>query len=283
MSEAAVVDEAYAGKDLGEDIFVCTPKMLSDYYQGLAVDPARYDSATHWDRPASPAMMVSQLDVGYAGARLANDFGNLWIRQEWDFHHPIFPGKEYRRTSTILDIYDWRGRSVVKQEVSLFDGSELIVRGIHHQSFLLTQSTGKLALRDPKKKEGVRKFEVPAGDPIGSLDRTIDLEMCGVFFHGNKNYHTDKKASEELGFEEVVIGGRMTMSMIGQMLEEHFGRNFYEGGSLDVKFTNIVWPDDHVTAKGVVTHEENGKAIARVWMEKDDGTVVIAGTASAAT
>jgi len=102
-----------------------------------------------------------------------------------------------------------------------------------------------------------------------------------VFFHGNRSYHTDKEASEELGFEEVVVGGKMTMSLIGEMLEQRFGRGYYEGGTLDVKFTNIVWPDDRVTAKGVITHKQAGRAFITVWMEKDDGTVVIVGSASA--
>jgi len=57
---------------------------------------------------------------------------------------------------------------------------------------------------------------------------------------------------------------------------------FYEGGTLDIKFTNIVWPDERVTAKGVITDERDGKANVTVWMEKDDGTVVIVGSASAA-
>jgi hypothetical protein len=282
MSETLVNHEPYTGKDLGEDAFICTSAMVDDYCEGLAVDRTRYLKPAYWDKPATPAMMVSQVDVGYDGARFDNAFGNLWMRQEWDFHHPIFADREYRRTSTILDVYEWRNRSVVKQEVSLFEGSELVVRGIHHQSFLLGQSSGKVALRDPKKKEGVRKFDAPQGEAIASVDRNIDLEMCGVFFHGNKSYHTDKKASEELGFEEVVVGGRMTLSLIGDMLEQRFGRGFYEGGTLDIKFTNIVWPDDHVTAKGVITNEQDGKATVTVWMEKDDGTVVVVGSASAA-
>jgi acyl dehydratase len=255
--------------------------MLEHYCEGLAVDRARYLSPTFWGKPAAPAMIVSEVDRGFDGARFDNAFGNLWMRQEWAFHHPIFPGHEYRRTSSVLDVYEWRNRSVVKQEVNLYDGQELIVRGIHHQSFLLNQNSGKVALRDPKKKEGVRKFEVPDGEPIASVTRNIDLEMCGVFFHGSRSYHTDKEASEELGFEEVVVGGRMTMSLIGDMLEQRFGRGYYEGGTLDLKFTNIVWPDDRVTAKGVITHEQDGRAFITVWMEKDDGTVVIVGSASA--
>ena len=65
----------------------------------------------------------------------------------------------------------------------MFDGDTLVVQGIHHQSFMLNQTDGKVALRDPKKKEGARKFDVPAGVPLGSVSRVIDLEMCGVFFH----------------------------------------------------------------------------------------------------
>ena len=282
MSETTANHEPYAGKDLGELPFMCTPQMVEDYCEGLVVDRDRYFTSKVWDEPVAPAMIVGELDFGFDGARFDNAFGNLWMRQEWNFHHPVFPGRDYRRSSTVLDVYEWRNRSVVKQEVSLFEGSELVVRGIHHQSFLLGQSSGKVALRDPKKKEGVRKFDAPQGEAIASVDRNIDLEMCGVFFHGNKSYHTDKKASEELGFEEVVVGGRMTMSLIGEMLEQHFGRGFYEGGTLDIKFTNIVWPDDHVTAKGVITDAQNGKASVAVWMEKDDGTVVVVGSASAA-
>lgn len=281
MSETLATHEPYAGKDLGELPFICTPEMVDHYCEEIHVDRARYREPTHWDKAVAPAMIVGEMDFGFKGARFDNAFGNLWMRQEWAFHHPVQPDRDYRRTSTVLDVYEWRNRSVVKQEVSVHDGDMLIVRGIHHQSFLLSQSSGKVALRDPKKKEGVRKFEVPAGEPIESVDCSIDLEMCGVFFHGNRSYHTDKQASEELGFEEVVVGGKMTMALVGQMLEQRFGRGYYEGGTLDVKFTNIVWPDDHVTAKGVITGEGAGRANVTVWMEKDDGTVVIVGSAAA--
>lgn len=281
MSYQAAVHEPYAGKDLGELDFICTSDMVDNYCEGIAVDRDLYRGSDAWGAPVAPAMIVGETDFGFDGARFDNAFGNLWMRQEWEFFHPIYQDRDYRRTSTVLDVYDWRNRSVVKQEVNIFDGETLSARGIHHQSFLLNQSSGKVALRDPKKKEGVRKFDVPAGLPLESISREIDLEMCGVFFHGRRNYHTDKQASEELGFDEVVVGGKMTMAMVGQMLEQHFGRGYYEGGTLDVKFTNIVWPNDRVTAKGVITREEAGKAHVTVWMEKDDGTVVIVGGATA--
>jgi hypothetical protein len=281
MTDTIANNDPYAGKDLGALDFTCTKQMVEDYCEGLDIDRGRYQRPALWDKPVAPAMVVGEMDFGFQGLRFENAFGNLWTRQEWAFFHPIFQERHYRRASKVLDVYDWRGRSVVKQQVDVLDGDTLLARGIHHQSFLLNQTSGKVALRDPKQKEGARKFEVPKGKAIESVSRVIDLEMCGVFFHGRRSYHTDKKASEELGFEQVVIGGKMTMALTGQMLEQQFGKGFYEGGTLDVKFVNIVWPGDRVTAKGVITGEEAGRANLSIWMEKDDGTVAIVGTASA--
>ena len=74
-----------------------------------------------------------------------------------------------------------------------------------------------MALRKPSDKEGVRKFNVPKGDLLDPVAREIDIEMCGTFFLGNKHYHTNREASQELGIEEVVDGGKMTNSYIGEM------------------------------------------------------------------
>ena len=149
----------------------------------------------------------------------------------------------------------------------------------------MTQTSGKVALRDPRAKGGARRFTIPEGDLIEGDPHRITLEMCGTFFHGNANYHTDCHAAEELGFEEVVVGGRMTMSYIGDLMDRKFGRGWFEGGVLDIKFTNIVWPDDVVTPRVVITGEtvdkDTRRANGSVWMEKEDGTVVIVGTVSA--
>ncbi|HJO82857.1 MAG TPA: MaoC/PaaZ C-terminal domain-containing protein, partial [SAR202 cluster bacterium] len=87
----------------------------------------------------------------------------------------------------------------------------------------------------------------------------------------------------ELGFQEVVVGGKMSLSYVGDLMDRHFGSSWYTGSALDIKFTNIVWPDDTIVAKAVVTDEavEDGRKMANVavWMEKQDGTVTVVGTA----
>ena len=278
-------EEAYIGKELGSRDFTADDRILEDYFVGLDIDSEWYDSNPYGD-PVAPSMTLSSVDGGFPGGGFKNAFGNLWMRQQWQINAPIAPGQQYTASSKIVDIYDHRNRTLVNSEVTLWSPEgEAMAVGHHHQSYLLSQSTGKVALRDPKAKGGARRFSVPEGDLVEGDPHLISLEMCGTFFHGNANYHTDKSAAEELGFEEVVVGGRMTMSYIGDLMDRHFGSGWFEGGNLDIKFTNIVWPDDVVVARAVVTDEsvENGvkRANAAVWMEKEDGTVAIVGAASA--
>ena len=109
--------------------------------------------------------------------------------------------------------------------------------------------------------------------------------MCNEFFYRSRSYHNDKDASKELGFGDTVIGGRMTLSCVTELLTQHFGRGFYLGGRLDVKFTNVLWPNEPFTTRGIITgrHAEGGRTRAdvTVYCEKADGTKIIVANASA--
>ena len=275
-------DEAFVGKELEPRLFEISKKTVNDYFEGLKVDRSVYENIGSEDKLVTPSMVIIDAE-SISGASFRNNFGNLWMRQEVDFHAPLPTEERLNVSSKVLDIYEWRNRTIVLQESEIFnEKKELLGAMRHHQSYLLDQNSGKVALRKPSEKEGVRKFDVPKGELLEPVSSEIDLEMCGTFFHGNKNYHTDKRASEELGFEEVVVGGKMTVSYIGDMLDRTFGERWYNGGKLDVKFTNIVWPGDRVTARGVIADESDsseGSTEVRVWMEKEDGTVTIVGNA----
>ena len=275
-------EEAFVGKELESRAFEVSTNHVQDYFEGLKLDSDWYEDSGESSDKLLPSMILVDAE-SMAGASFRNNFGNLWMRQELDFHAPLTSQTEMRVESRVQDIYDWRNRTIVLQESTIYGENDTILGVMrHHQSYLLDQNSGRVALRKPSDKEGVRKFNVPKGDLLDPVTREIDLEMCGTFFHGNKHYHTNREASQELGFEEVVVGGKMTISYIGDMLDRSFGQKWFEGGKLDVKFTNIVWPGDKVTAKGVLTDERSVSddiAEARVWMEKDDGTVVIVGNA----
>ena len=270
-------DEPKAGVDLGDAEIVIDDTTLNDYYEGLDLE-----------RPSGagvPSMVAANADLS-TRMHFANDFGNLWLRQEWDFRAPLQAGGRYVASAKSLDIYERRDRTVILTETELRDPDDnVVVVQRHHQSFVLDQSEGEVTLRDPAKKEGARKFDVPAGEEFGPLERKITLEMCGSFFHGDRNYHTNKEASAELGFTDVVVGGKMTMSLLGELLDQRFGAAWASSGKLLVKFANIVWPNETVRVRGVLqgaNAEDPSRRDLFCWVEKENGVVAVVAEGSIA-
>ncbi len=277
----ATAGEPTVGKRLSERPYQVTEAALADYYNGLKLEPRR-DGLV-------PTTVASDAENGYFNEiAFANHVGHLWMRQGWESFAPMQAGASYAASGCIRDIYAHRDRSVVYYEVDVKDAAgATVVRTHHHQSFLREQPAGgEVAFRDPRRKPGARKFDVPAGSRFGGLTRTITLEMCGEYFHGDANYHTDKAASQALGFRDVVVGGRMTLAYAAHVLEERFGDAWWRSGRLNVKFTNPTWPNDTLVVHGVATGalaEDASRQGAFVWIGKADGTVVLVGEASVAS
>ena len=272
--------DPYVGKVLSSTKFTIDRAVLGDYHTGLKLDQGGNGHI--------PVMVATGVDNAFfREIAFPYQIGHLWMRQEWELHRPLKPDYAYDVTGEITDIYDKRNRQVVKYRVDLLEaGNELAVRTYHHQSFLKEQISGEsVELRDPTKKPGARKFIVPEGSSFGGLEKTITKEMCGVFFHGDANYHTDDEAAKELGFQRVVVGGRMTMAYAGTVLEDYFGDAWTTSGKLDLKFTNPCWCDDLVTVHGVELAEQTDpdRRQAFVWMQKnDDDSIVFVAEASVA-
>ena len=280
-----MTSDVYAGKDLGTIEVVVTREMVEHYMRGLDEPNPWYTTASPFGEPVAPVIVFQDTDVQFKGWYLENLFGNLWMRQEWEIHGPTRVGQSLSCTARVADRYRRRDRDVVAMEMRVHDASgALIARGVHHQSFL-EQKTGEVALRDPGAKEGAKRHAEPTGEPLSvELRKSFTEEMCNEYFFKSKNYHNDRDASRELGFRDTVIGGRMTLSCVTELLTRHFGRGFYEGGRLDVKFTNVLWPNERFTTRGIVTNRtaEGGRTRAEVtvFCEKDDGTKVIVANAS---
>ncbi len=274
MSQIAA--EPYIGKVLSERSFTLENKVVDDYFKGLNLKP----------NGLLPSMVASEPDNNYFNEiAFPNHIGHLWMRQEWELRQPLVAESNYSVSGVIKDIYQKRNRNVVQYEVVLKDESGSIsCASQHHQSFLAeVPEAAEVEFRDPTKKPGARKFVIPEGSPFGGLERKITVQMCGDFFHGDANYHTDKESSKELGFQDVVVGGRMTMAYAAAILEEQFGDAWWTSGKLDVKFTNPTWADDTVTAHGVVTGESKldpGRIGAFVWLSKPDDSIVLIANAS---
>lgn len=280
MSEAAIDErDPYVGKELREKSFVVRDNLIDDYFEGLELDRGAFDAG----RAPVPSMIATDADNYFGETAYRQQRGHLWMRQQWWFSQPMEAGAEYTTRGRIEDIYRKRDRTVVNTAFSVVDGGGgEVLRGNHHQSFLLDAPVDEVSFRNPSKKPGARKFVVPEGDAIDGFERRITVQMCGQYFHGNKNYHTDLEASKELGFRDVVVGGRMTMAYLGHLLDGYFGERWFRSGSFDVKFTNPCWPEDRIAMKGVSSGVKDGREEVFAWIEKEDGTIVLIAQASAA-
>jgi acyl dehydratase len=282
-----MVSDVYAGKDLGTLDLTITEDMVQHYMRGLDASNPWYTDDSPFGGPVAPVIIFQDIGSRFKGWYLDNLFGNLWMRQEWDILAPTRIGQTLHCHASVADRYRKRNREVVAQELWVRDDTgNLVAHGVHHQSFLPDQNSGEVALRDPKTKEGTRQHTEPSGEPLAlELKKTFTEEMCSEFFFASRNYHNDKEESKKLGFHDVVVGGRMTLSCITELLTQHFGRAFYLGGHVDVKFTNVLWPNEPFTTRGIITghRTENGRSRAdvAVFCEKADGTKIIVGTASA--
>ncbi len=282
-----MASDVYIGKDLGTVDLTISEDMVQHYVRGLDEPNAWYIEDSPFGGAVAPAIVFQDVSSELKGWSLDNPFGNLWMRQIWNVHAPTRVGQQLNCTARVADRYRKRDREVVVQEIWLRDAAgSMVAHGLHHQSFLPDQNSGEVALRDPKAKEGAKQHVEPTGEPLSlEIKKAFTEEMCREFFFTRLNYHNDKEASKELGFGDVVIGGRMTLSCITELLTRHFGRGFYLGGHVDVKFTNVLWPNEPFTTRGVITgrREAEGKTCAdvAVFCEKADGTKIIVGSASA--
>jgi len=281
-----MVESVYAGKDLGIRKWTMSPEEIAQYMESTGDYNAWYTGDSPFGGPVAPALIVHSESSRFDGWYLENLFGNLYARQIWEIGKPIMPGQEMLSRARVADRYSKRGREYVVSQVEVNNASgELAARGFHHQSFLLDQTSGKVQLTDPAGKKPSRPTPEPAGEEIPPLTKKVDLRMCNLFYDNARNYHTDKEASQELGFDEVVVAGPMSVCFISEMMTNHFGAGWYEGGRMDIKFINILWPDEPLTVHGLITErteEEAGvRAHLSIWCEKEDGTRTIVGTASA--
>ncbi len=282
-----MTNDVYAGKDLGTFDLPITEEMVQHYVDGLEEPNTWYTQDSPFGGPVAPAIIFQDLSSRFKGWYLDNLYGNLWMRQEWKLYAPVRVGQTLHCRARVADRYPKRDREVVAQEVHLRDDAgQLVAWGMHHQSFLPDQSSGGVELRDAKAKEGAKQHVEPTGEPLSlELKKTFTADMCDRFFYSSRNYHNDKAESAKLGFHEVVVGGRMTLSCVTELLTRHFGRGFYLGGQIDVKFVNVLWLNEPFTTRGVITGRrvEDGNTFAEVTVacEKADGTKIIVGTASA--
>ena len=131
-------------------------------------------------------------------------------------------------------------------------------------------------------------MDVAAGTEIPPFTVDVDPEKMKIFAAIARDpnpIHWDPAAVAERGLGDRVINqGPSNLGYVVNMLMAWTGPASLR--EVAVRFTSNVFGDDVVTAGGVVTavREEDGERLADcdVWLDRQDGTRAIAGTATVA-
>ena len=276
-------EPAYVGRFCGSNEYDVTPEIVAFYEDALD------DRASDYAKFAPPLLHHSECYRFVGQWYLANLFGNLHARQDWELFAPIPVGSRVRSVSTIIDRYRRRGRDYVVNETDLFaaDGGQLLVRGRTHQSFLPPgRRTPAEDERAPNTANPPRPpFPSPGGTELEGLHKRVDERRCWMFSGPGKNYHTDREQARNLGFPNIIVQGMMSTCFVSELMGRAFGPGWRQGGRMSIKLTQILWVDESVRVFGRVHDEtpegDRMRVHCEVWLDKDDGTRIALGTASA--
>ncbi len=285
-------EPAFVGRHCGGRVYEVSPEGVAFYADALD------DHHPLYERFAPPLLHHSECYEHLGEWYLKNLFGNLHAQQDWELFAPIPIGSRIQTCSTIIDRYDKRGRNYVVNETDIRDAAtgQLLVRGRTHQSFLPpkpeTPSEGQPAGGDfvvdessAKRKTSRPLFPTATGRDLAGVRKTIDRRRCWMFSGPGKNYHTDAEAARQLGFPNIVVQGMMSTCFVSDVMLHEFEMGWLQGGKAQLKLINVVWVDETISAHAKVREERvegtRTRVICDVWCEKEDGTRVVIGEASA--
>ena len=297
MSDAPKTD-VFVGRDYGRHDLVITDEIVAAYADAVDDHNVIYSEsgASPFGEAVAPALIRHSEVYEYRSGRspapdwyLPTLYGNLHARQQFEFFAPIMVGDAVSTRSFIAERYVKRGRDYVVNEVLMFDADGAVIqRGRTHQSFLRETKNEGVVIDKTREKSAGRKFEVDttaAIEEIPALQKQISLDMCWKFSGPHKNYHNDKESAIKWGFPDIVVQGMMSTCFVSELMTNRFGAGWIASGKMDVNLVNIVWQSDRLTCRGFVreiTPEgDRERAHLDVWVEKEDGTKVTIGTASA--
>lgn len=272
-------ETAHVGRHCGANEYEITEAGVAFYSDALE------DRHRLHTRFAPPLIFHSECYEFVGDWYLKNLVGNLHAQQDWELFAPIELGQKVRTRSTLTDRYFKRGRDYVTNETDIMaaDDGRLLVRGRTYQSFLPQGETLAQKPAGPKPKRP--PFPAAEGRDLCAADLEVDERRCWMFSGPGRNYHTDREEARKLGFPDIVVQGMLSTCLVSRVMQQEFGEGWLAGGRMSVKLTAVVWVNERLTCRArvreIVDEGTRQRAHCDVWVEKEDGTRSLIGTASA--
>jgi len=305
-------DKVYIGKHCGSVVIDITQDRV-DEYKKRTEDENDYTKIPGFSQPVAPATLFpSHTSYETSSWYVPNVHGNLHAVHSWQFYAPMMVGDKVLASRTVVDRYVKRDRLYIAVEANFTKQStgQLLAKLTQHQSFVTDQSEAAVKSWQDGTSAKSQGQSIPKERPaithpdktgevleiFGPVKRQANPDLCeryqGITAEqvragkGFSNGHLDPGESAGMGFPGVVVVGTLSVCFLNELMTKRFGKGYFEGGSLDVKFTRPLWLGSTVEAYGVIRKwDQDGprrrRATCEVWTHTEDGTVTILGTATA--
>lgn len=264
VRRASIISDTMPDSELTFDS-IETGKLYGPYYYPLAdrfapcVEAIENDHEWHKRRsPAGPPVAPPTL-LGLIGVRFVDDVGQVppgtvHVRQEIEIKNSI----RSDRKPILYGQFTDKSEKQVTFEAKCRDDTGLIL-GVTR----VTMGIAGVEEGSGKKEEGHGKNELTA------ISRTLTEEKIAAYSEG--------LASAQPGL--------MAFDYIGEMMERHLERAWYEYAGLSITFLTPPQEGQTLTTGGRLAEEHEEGAVIRqvyeVWCDNDAGETVAAGTATA--
>ena len=282
--------------------FTLDAEVLDEYSRLLGADLAWY----HAPPGEAGPLAVATAPALYLLALLYRTFppvqGLVLTHQAFDFVLPWEPGMAITATGAISETTERRGRQFVSWQGSFTDDAT---------GDLLTRASNTFVLPPPDQQQTTPAMRRPAPAPAGGVPVTpvrlrrpaegsvgarlecetgIAMSQALFDWYGRLNgdldvVHYDAPYAFALGYRAPIGHGMMVLGYLSELLREAWGMRWLAGGSVSIKWTAPVYPDDVIYPIAEVTALDESadppRLLAQVRCENAAGQAVLVGEASA--
>lgn len=120
---------------------------------------------------------------------------------------------------------------------------------------------------------------------VPSVTRLIDQSRVDAYAEAARDHnpiHIDETFAATTAFGTRIAHGMLVLALVSEAMSAAFGIRWATSGSLKVRWRAPAVQPVTVTAHATLRSSDGGVATYDVTCEADDGTVLLAGTASAA-
>ncbi|HVX32232.1 MAG TPA: hypothetical protein VHA80_03750 [Solirubrobacterales bacterium] len=228
----------------------------------------------------------------------ASEAGSEWleeahVEETLEFLASLPVGEEVTLTGRFVDKYVTAGRGavVLEGDARRADG-QVVLRHRAVEFFRMDGPRPDSDRREPpmdriEMAEGGpvasrAKADLAAGTAIPPLRKTITFPQLLVYSTlehpaARRSVHTDFEIAARAGLPAPLVQGQQLACHMAEALSGFFGRSWYEGGRLRVKFLAPVTAGDTVELAGAVREEATDDRLrVDLWMRRGEQVVAVA-------